>query len=116
MPEEKSNENIKIATEFKRANDFTTRYANNVIFETSVFDIKIVFGELSQPFGGTAFVEQHNAVTISWLEAKIAALFLSMNVAMHALEELKLPLMKLMELVPARPPVEVESRVSETKQ
>jgi hypothetical protein len=136
MPEEKLDENVKIASDFTRAQDFIARYANNVNFETSVFDIKMVVGELRQPIGAKPFIEQHTAITFSWLEAKIAALFLSMNVAMHekqfgalnipngtlppnflrAVEELKLPLMKLMELVAVRPPVEVESTVTETTQ
>lgn len=135
MSEEKSNENVKIADQFTRAQNFLARYANNVNYETSVFDLKIVFGELVQPVGKTPFVEQHTSVTLSWLEAKIAALFLSMNVAMHENnfgtlnipkgtlpanfmqtdEELKLPLMKLMELVAVRPPVQAGSPADETK-
>jgi len=134
MPEEKLDENIKIANQFSRAENFLARYANNVNYETSVFDLKFVFGELVQPIGKTPYVEQHTALTVSWLEAKIAALFLSMNVAMHenkfgtlnipngtlpadfmrTSEELKLPLMKLMELVAVRPPVEPGSPVAET--
>lgn len=135
MPEEKSEETIKIADQFTRAQEFLARYANNVNYETSVFDLKIVFGELVQPLGKKAFIEQHTSVTLSWLEAKIAALFLAMNVAMHeknfgtlnipngtlpadfmrASEELKLPLMKLMELIAVRPPVQVESPAVDTK-
>ncbi|MGB6385279.1 MAG: DUF3467 domain-containing protein [Terriglobales bacterium] len=135
MPEEKMNEKIKIATEFKRAEDFLSSYANNVMFETSVFDIKIVFGELLQPYGGKPFVEQRSATTLSWLEAKIAALFLIMNVAMHekqfgplvipegtmpldfsqTSEERELPLVRLMELVEQRPPVKPAVAKSELK-
>ena|ERR1039458_42906 len=135
MPEEKSDETVKIADQFTRAQNFLARYANNVNYETSVFDLKIVFGELAQPIGKKAFVEQHTSVTLSWLEAKIAALFLCMNVAMHenkfgtldipsgtlpadfmrTSEELKLPLMKLMELVAVRPPVQAGSPTDETK-
>ena len=77
MPEEKSEETIKIADQFTRAQEFLARYANNVNYETSVFDLKIVFGELVQPLGKKAFIEQHTSVTLSWLEAKIAALFLA---------------------------------------
>jgi hypothetical protein len=134
MPEEKLNENVKIADQFSRAESFLTRYANNINYETSVFDLKIVFGELVQPIGKTPYVEQHTAMTLSWLEAKIAAVFLSMNVAIHekrfgtlnipngtmpadfrrTSEELQLPLMKLMELVAVRPPVEPRGSVAET--
>jgi hypothetical protein len=85
----------------------------------------MVFGDIVQFPNAQPFVEQHTAVTLSWREAKIAALFLAMNVATHenqfgaldipegilppnfqrTVEEGKLPLMKLMEFVEHRPPV-----------
>jgi len=118
----------KPATLFQQSADFASSYANNVFFSTSIFDIKMIFGDIIQYPNVQAFVEQHTAVTLSWREAKIAALFLAMNVTMHenqfgtldipdgilppgfqrSAAEGKLPLMKLMELVEQRPPVKPE--------
>ena len=67
---------------FTRDEDFTSLYANNVQYEASVWDLKIVFGELDQS-KGPSVVEQHTAVTLSWPEAKIAAYFMLLNVLGH---------------------------------
>lgn len=135
MPDEKPSDS-KPVTRFERSDDFSASYANNVFFATSVFDIKMIFGDIVQFPNDQPFVEQHTAITLSWREAKIAALFLAMNIAMHenkfgALdvpegilppsfqrtpEEGKLPLMKLMEFVEQRPPVKPEAAASETTQ
>ena len=64
---------------FKRREDeFDSLYANNVQFEASVWDLKMVFGELDQSSGST-IVEQHTAVTVSWPEAKIMVYYFLVN-------------------------------------
>ena len=64
--------------------DFASMYANNVRFEASVWDLKILFGELDQTEGaGKTFVELHTAITVSWPTAKIMAYFLAANCASH---------------------------------
>jgi hypothetical protein len=70
--------------EFRLADDFVKYYANNVRFEPNVWDLKIVFGELAAdgPNGGS-IVEQKIAVRLSWLQAKVMAIFLSINVSSH---------------------------------
>jgi hypothetical protein len=133
MPDNKLQEAIKVTPDFRRSEGFISTYANNVLFETTVFDVKIVFGQITQPYGDKPFVEQRSAATLSWREAKIAALLLTMNVAMHenlfgALEipegnlpegfqrtpeDRQLPLLKMMELVGERPPVKPNTLVSE---
>jgi hypothetical protein len=121
---------------FKRSDDFVSAYANNVLFETTVFDVKVSFGEISQPFNEKPFVEQRAAITLSWREAKIAALLLTMNVAMHENQfgVLEIPagnlpegfdrtpqdrhssLLKMMEFVGDRPPVKPVIPTEPTKQ
>src|ERR1700730_1191495 len=83
MPDEKLNDDTRKIIKFERADDFVTAYANNVFFETSVFDIKMTFGELDQPHEKEPFVEQHTAMTLPWMQAKITALLLAINVAAH---------------------------------
>lgn len=65
---------------FTRIEDFVSLYANNVQFEQSEFDLKLIFGQLDQVEGKTR-VEQHGSVTISWLQAKIFLYFLQLNLA-----------------------------------
>ena len=65
--------------DFTRGQDFVSLYANNVQYEPSVWDLKIVFGELDQSKGPSA-VEQHTGITLSWMEAKIAAYFIALHI------------------------------------
>jgi hypothetical protein len=136
MPDERPKTDAKPVTKFEQSENFASGYANNVFFSTSIFDIKLIFGDIVQFPNAEPFVEQHTAVTLSWREAKIAALFLTMNVAMHenqfgaldvpvgilppnfqqTAEEGKLPLMRLMELVEHRPPVKPDVPATRTTQ
>ncbi|HEY1219527.1 MAG TPA: hypothetical protein VGF03_11360 [Bryobacteraceae bacterium] len=65
--------------DFRRNEEFASLYANNVQFESSVWDLKIMFGQLDQAKGPNV-IEQHTAMTVSWPEAKIAAYFLLVNI------------------------------------
>jgi hypothetical protein len=55
-------------------------YANNVSFEPSLWDLKLIFGQLDQ-HGETPSVDWHTAATIPWLCAKIVSYYLQMNIA-----------------------------------
>ncbi len=65
-----------------RDNTFLETYGNNVIFENSVWDLKLTFSVLDQTPDTPPFKEVC-AVRIPWAQAKIMAYFLSMNVAFH---------------------------------
>lgn len=67
---------------FQRANDFVEKYANNVRFESSVWDLKLLFGLLDQS-GTSATAHQHTAVTVPWPQAKLMLYFLYVNVLFH---------------------------------
>lgn len=67
---------------FERAEDFSSLYANHVRYESSVWDLKLIFGELDQSKGPSA-VQQHTAISVSWLQAKLLAYFLAVNVTLH---------------------------------
>jgi hypothetical protein len=74
-----------------RAEDFTSLYANNVHFESSVWDLKLLFGLLDQIKGaGNAMIDQHTAINIPWVQAKLVAYFLTVNVMLHESENGKL--------------------------
>jgi hypothetical protein len=79
MPEEKAPLPQPAGT---LSEDFATGYANQIRFETSSWDLKIVFGQLDQSTG-TPSVEWHTAMTIPWPQAKIGLYFLQANVAIY---------------------------------
>jgi hypothetical protein len=125
MPDEKPTSDQTM--QFKRAEDFVSAYANNVFFETSVFDIKLTFGELCQPYKEQPYIEQHTSISLPWLQAKIACLLWAINIAAHEKkygiitipegvlplsllkgDEVNLPLTRLNELIEQRPPLKPE--------
>lgn len=67
---------------FQRSTSFATVYANNVQFDTTVFDLSILFGYFVREHG-VYHVEQHTSVTMAWTEAKLAAMLLLVNVFIH---------------------------------
>ncbi|MGO9262583.1 MAG: DUF3467 domain-containing protein [Bryobacteraceae bacterium] len=71
-----------VADEIIRSDRFVSAYANNVKFELSIWDVKILFGEVLK-YGSPSVVQQHAVMTVPWLQAKAMALFLSINVASH---------------------------------
>jgi hypothetical protein len=68
--------------EFRPTEDFSDVYANNINFEPTTFDLKILFGQLNQAFSPN-IVEQHTAVTIAWAEAKLLLHFLNIQIAAY---------------------------------
>jgi len=91
MPEE---DRIKL----ERSEDFESLYANNVQFENSVWDLKLIFGQLDQ---GKSCVEQHTAIAMSWIHAKIAAYYFLVNLIFHQAYEG--PINVPARVVPPRP-------------
>lgn len=77
---DKEKPEAKTGVEHRRADDFVARYANNVFFEISLWDMKITFGELDQSLGENVVV-QHEAITMPWPAAKILSYFLQLNLA-----------------------------------
>lgn len=72
----------RLAEEVARQGRFTDAYANNFRFEPSLWDFKIVFGELDQG-KGESFINWHTAVTIPWLQVKLVTYFLRLNLAWY---------------------------------
>jgi hypothetical protein len=64
------------------ANDYSSVYANNSHFEASVWDLKIIFGELEQ-HTGKSLVDWHTAVTMPWAQAKVLVYYLRTNITFH---------------------------------
>ena len=65
-----------------RTNDFADRYANSVTLESSVWDLKMLFGTLDQTPGPES-VRQHTAMHVTWAQAKLLSFFLQANLMFH---------------------------------
>ena len=59
-----------------------TLYANNVQFQPFAWDLRMTFGELDVR-KGDVIIEQHTAMTVTWLQAKLMLYFLGLQVAVH---------------------------------
>ena len=60
--------------------ELVAEYANNTYLEPSIWDMKIFFGQCYQSSGGS--VDWHAAITLPWLQAKLLAHYLRVNVAL----------------------------------
>jgi hypothetical protein len=71
---------------------FTT-YANNVNIGWTHFDVRMVFGEVVDVLAGKIVVENRAQITVSYLQAKLLAIFLGQAIAQHenVFGEIKLP-------------------------
>jgi hypothetical protein len=101
--------------EFRRTEDFASVYANNVQFELSAWDLKVIFGVLDQR-GSKIAVEQHTSVTVSWLQAKLLNYFLEINLAIHEVEhgKIKVPELALPPVFPPPPAHLADNPVAKT--
>jgi hypothetical protein len=71
-------------TEKRRTQDFVNRYANNVQFEASAWDLRLIFGQLDQSLSVEKdYIDQHTAMAIPWSHVKLMAYLLRVHVIMH---------------------------------
>lgn len=70
-----------------RTADFDEKYANNVSFESSGWDLKLVFGTLDQgtpdPKTYSPTIKCHTSIAMPWRQAKLMAYAACMNVLWH---------------------------------
>jgi len=74
---------------FSRVPSFFESYANNVNFESNVWDLNVIFSLLDQAPSAPPF-KQIGSVHIPWAQAKIMAYYLLMNIAFHETEQGKI--------------------------
>jgi len=72
------------AVRAEREPTFTSRYANNIRYEATVHDLKLIFGQSDLSRGGEV-VQQHTAITIPFTLLKATLYFLRLNLAFHEL-------------------------------
>lgn len=67
----------------------SSAYANNAYLEPSVWDLKIIFGQLHGNFGNPD-VDWHTEITMPWLQAKLFSYFLNQNIIVYEIENGKI--------------------------
>lgn len=83
-----------------KTEEIQSSYANNTRFEPSVWDLKILFGQLDASLG-KGQVDWHTALTMPWIQAKIFSYLLQLNIAVYEQThgKIRIPL----EVMPAAP-------------
>jgi hypothetical protein len=69
---------------YERTEDFSDLYANNIFYETSSWDLKLIFGQLDQS-EGKAKVAQHTAIAVPWPMVKLMVYWLRGQIEAHEL-------------------------------
>jgi hypothetical protein len=93
--------------QFERTEQYIASYANSIIFESSAWDLKLIFGQLDQ-VSSTTLVKQHLAVTIPWPQAKLALFWLRLQIEVAEIQvRAKIPIRQEF-LPPELPPLTSE--------
>ena len=74
-------------------------YANNVAFESTVWDLKLIFGEY---WDNDKSVQWHTSMTIPWAQAKLLSHYLRVNVEGYEAENG--PIRVPSKMIPQEPP------------
>ena len=82
----------QIPATFTRHENFESWYSNNIQFKPTEWDLKAIFGEMEQQSDGSIIVQQHTAIVLSWLQAKIMYYFLGMQLGAYELAHGKIPI------------------------
>lgn len=107
MPDKEQPQMPKSTIEFSRDPDFQQAYANNVSFESSLWDLRMVFGQNDPGIGPNAVV-QHTAISIPWPQVKLMKYFLDSNIKTYEIQHGKIDLQPNLVLeVPREVPTEI---------
>jgi hypothetical protein len=95
---------------FERDEDFLSEYANSARFESTVYDLKIIFGQTDLG-SGSEIIRQHTGITIPWALVKIMLYFLQINLMFHEAHNGKvlIPPTQIPAPFPESPPPEAAS-------
>ncbi|SRR6266446_7105866 len=96
---------------FEPADEVYEAYANNVFYEASSWDLKLIFGQLDQT-GGKVKIVQHTAITIPWAQAKLMVYWLRGQIEAHELTNGKIQVPPPV-IPPPLPPITEEIKKSE---
>ncbi len=102
-------ENKPAGVVHKRGENFLDRYANNVFFESSAWDLKLVFGSVDQSIAPN-HVTQHTGMSLSWAQVKVLIFLLRFQLVAHEarLGRVRLPA-GIINPIPATPPQDIKA-------
>jgi hypothetical protein len=89
------------ASQYEFANEVYEAYANHVYYESSSWDLKLIFGQLDQ-HEGTVKVVQHSAITLPWPLVKTMVYWLRGHIEAHELTNGKIHIPP--PVIPTEPP------------
>ncbi len=97
---------VQSPPKFERDDEFASLYANHIWYETTVWDLKLIFGQLDQTIGPNV-ITQHTAIALTWLQVKIMSYYLQANLAIYEAGHgtIKIP----SEVLPPEPPAPSEN-------
>src|ERR1039458_2007984 len=98
----------------KRGENFIDRYANNVFFESSAWDLKLIFGSVDQSIAPN-HVTQHTGMSLSWAQVKVLIFLLRFQLLSHEarLGRVRLPA-GIVNPIPAIPPQDIKAFLGTT--
>jgi hypothetical protein len=67
----------------EKTEEFCSGYANNLRFQPTVYDLKMIFGETDVSSEGKEIVRQHTAISIPWALVKVSLYYLQVNLAIQ---------------------------------
>jgi hypothetical protein len=106
-----TNETVVPPASFEFAEEFYEAYANNVYYEASSWDLKLIFGQLDQSEGKVKVV-QHSAITVPWTQAKLMVYWLRGQIEAHELANGKVHMPPSL-IPPPLPPLTAEMKKSD---
>jgi len=74
----------KSSATFEFADEFYEAYANSILYESSSWDLKLIFGQLDQTEGAVKVV-QHSAITLPRTQVKLMVYWLRGQIEAHEL-------------------------------
>src|SRR5579871_6039528 len=83
--------------------DLNVEYANNTYFVPNIWDLKVLFGELS---GSKPGVDWHTSITLPWAHAKLMSHYLNLQLAAYELVNGKIKVPRVMIPKAPEPPTE----------
>jgi hypothetical protein len=85
----------------KGSTSLTSLYANNVRFEPTFWDLKLVFSQLDASDQDAIIIQPHTAISLAWAEAKVAAFLLLLQVEAYEADNGRIHLAP--RVIPRRP-------------
>jgi len=94
----------------EHTDSFFSAYANNAYFESSTWDLKIIFGQLDQSSTPNS-IKQNVAVTLPWAQAKIMVYYLRLHIAAEEIADGKIHIRP--DVMPTEPPPPTPEQASD---